>query len=94
MASGPGFPKSADVGKLIDKAKGAQREVIGAKLDRPAITARPNSGGVSYGKGVSGPRLQDESSRAQITAPATELAKAWTGWAFALKPAWNRSSWP
>ena len=29
---GQGFPKAADIGKLIDKAKGAQREGIGDKL--------------------------------------------------------------
>ena len=29
---GQGFPKAADVGKMIDKAKGAVREVVGTKL--------------------------------------------------------------
>src|SRR5210317_1209851 len=32
---GSGFPKSLDVSKAIDKAAGADREVVGDKLDRP-----------------------------------------------------------
>jgi len=32
---GQGMPKCGDIGKLIDKAKGAKREVVGTKLGRP-----------------------------------------------------------
>ena len=33
---GQGFPKAADIGKMIDKAKGAKREVVGTKVGLPA----------------------------------------------------------
>ena len=48
---GQGFPKSADVGKLIDKAKGAQREVVGDKLDRPGYHLHEGKGNGCYGGG-------------------------------------------
>ena len=74
---GSGFPKSLDVSKAIDKAAGAEREVIGEvkKLQ-------------SYGQGVNavfgnGP---EKGGVMQITAPATEAAKQWQGWHTALKP--------
>ncbi len=86
---GCGFPKAADVGKMIDKAKGAERKVIGTKMGLPGYTLSANSGGVSYGKGVSGHTAEERIKTVEITAPATELAKAWTGWAGALKPAWE-----
>lgn len=68
---GSGFPKSMDVSKAIDKAAGAEREVVG----RSESTAA--TGGVygEYGKGF------------DITAPATDAAKQWQGWGTALKPA-------
>jgi hypothetical protein len=88
---GQGFPKSADVGKLIDKAKGAQREVIGDKLDRPGYHLHEGKGNGCYGggNGLHAPGTDARLRAAQITAPATALAEAWTGWAFALKPAWE-----
>jgi site-specific DNA-methyltransferase (adenine-specific) len=88
---GQGFPKSADVGKLIDKAKGAQREVVGDKLDRPGYHLHEGKGNGCYGggNGLHAPGTDARLRAAQITAPATELAKAWTGWASALKPAWE-----
>ena len=88
---GQGFPKSADVGKLIDKAKGAQREVVGDKLDRPGYHLHEGKGNGCYGggNGLHAPGTDARLCAAQITAPATALAKAWTGWAFALKPAWE-----
>jgi site-specific DNA-methyltransferase (adenine-specific) len=88
---GQGFPKSADVGKLIDKAKGAQREVVGDKLDRPGYHLHEGKGNGCYGggNGLHAPGTDARLRAAQITAPATALAEAWTGWAFALKPAWE-----
>ncbi|WP_313281536.1 DNA-methyltransferase [Delftia tsuruhatensis] len=75
---GSGFPKSLDVSKAIDKAAGAEREVIG-KTVRSAnrAAAQDQSGGKSY-------RLEGES---EITAPATDEARQWQGWGTALKPA-------
>ena len=79
-----GFPKSADVGKLIDKAKGAKREVVGTKLGQPGYSLADNGRtNEVYGD------LHNPAAECAITAPATDLAKQWTGWAFALKPAWE-----
>ncbi len=78
---GSGFPKSMDVSKAIDKAAGAEREVIGrrtygdghvqnsAKLAPPIGTFQ---------------RTQDDRLE---TAPATPEAQQWEGWGTALKPA-------
>lgn len=75
---GSGFPKSLDVSKAIDKAAGAEREVIG----NYEVT-RDLSGGSwadLHGK-PNGAVLHD------ITAPATDAARQWEGWGTALKPA-------
>jgi site-specific DNA-methyltransferase (adenine-specific) len=72
---GSGFPKSLDVSKAIDKAAGAEREVIG-----PNLNSRPNM--VRVEASVLAPRVD-----APLTAPATEAARQWAGWGTALKPA-------
>lgn len=76
-AYGSGFPKSLDVSKAIDKAAGAEREVIGKKqvsriLDKSDFVAGNVKGG-----------------SIDITAPATDAGKQWQGWGTALKPAWE-----
>ena len=71
---GSGFPKSHNVSKGIDKAAGAEREVLS---ERPAY-------GIG-GNGVFAGHL--ESATAKITAPATPAAKQWEGWGTVLKPA-------
>jgi site-specific DNA-methyltransferase (adenine-specific) len=69
---GSGFPKSLDVSKAIDKAAGAEREVVGRNPnDRAANSAIDFNG---KGSGF-------------ITAPATPEAHQWAGWGTALKPA-------
>lgn len=84
---GSGFPKSLNVSKQIDKAAGAEREVIERRrtkgggtehINRENMTQefRPNS----YQKGEN---ILD------ITAPSTESAKQWDGWGTALKPSWE-----
>jgi site-specific DNA-methyltransferase (adenine-specific) len=71
---GSGFPKSHNISKAIDKAAGAEREVIG-KSNR-------HGGGIMQGHSFQvSPVVPD------ITAPATDEAKAWDGWGTALKPA-------
>ena len=81
---GQGFPKAPDIGVLIDKAKGAKREVIGTKLGQPGYSLADNGRtNEVYGD------LHNPAAECAITAPATELAKPWTGWANALKPAWE-----
>lgn len=73
---GSGFPKSLDVSKAIDKAAGAEREVV--------IKRTMTQGGGSSLQIRNGERRKVE---ANITAPATDAARQWSGWGTALKPA-------
>jgi site-specific DNA-methyltransferase (adenine-specific) len=74
---GSGFPKSLDVSKAIDKAAGAEREVVGRNPyfceGRTADPGEFRQGG--------------KNSSSAITAPATDAAREWAGWGTALKPA-------
>lgn len=81
---GNGFPKSLDVSKAIDKAAGAEREVVGP---RPGLHSR---GAHKMGEGWQRPWMQDDAAVARSmmeTAPATDAARQWNGWGTALKPA-------
>ena len=69
---GSGFPKSHNISKGIDKAAGAEREVVG----RNPNDREQNSEIDFNGKG-----------NGFITAPATPAAQQWDGWGTALKPA-------
>lgn len=88
---GSGFPKSMDVSKAIDKAAGAERPIVGSKLDRPGyhLSEPGKSNGVlGMGHGLH----VDPGARAkaaQITGAATAEAAAWEGWGTALKPAFE-----
>jgi len=77
---GSGFPKSLDVSKAIDKAAGAEREVVGRRTDRAATPKRDIRGGRLIG-------ADTNVDLSAITAPATPEAKQWEGWGTALKPA-------
>jgi len=83
-AFGSGFPKSLDVSKAIDKAAGAEREVIaeGKAVKRMIPGADQNATG-SWIKDNGREYVPTE------TAPATESARQWQGWGTALKPAWE-----
>lgn len=87
---GSGFPKSHDISKAIDKAAGAEREVVGSKLGQPGYSLAPernngNRGDVyEWANGKSDPARECE-----ITAPATPEAEQWDGWGTALKPAYE-----
>jgi DNA modification methylase len=70
---GSGFPKSLDVSKAIDKAAGAEREVVG-EIRKGAQSQSTGRYG-AWGDGIT------------PTAPATDAAKQWQGWGTALKPA-------
>lgn len=74
---GGGFPKSLDVSKAIDKMHGAEREVVG-KHQSPAGN---KPGGAALMMGVTGMPADVE-----ITAPATDDARRWSGWGTALSP--------
>jgi site-specific DNA-methyltransferase (adenine-specific) len=74
-----GFPKSHDVSKAIDRAAGAEREVVGT---RQTGAISPNGRGdrnaiPTYGSGH---------TLISVTAPATPDAARWEGWGTALKP--------
>ncbi len=73
---GSGFPKSHNVGKAIDKAAGATREVVGT---RDTFTGSDKAANTF----MASDRLMP------ITAPATPEAAQWDGWGTALKPAFE-----
>ncbi len=75
---GSGFPKSHDVSKGIDKAAGAEREVVGRKKNN-----KGDSGTQTY----SALGAFEQTAYSEITAPATAPAVEWQGWGTALKPA-------
>jgi site-specific DNA-methyltransferase (adenine-specific) len=83
---GSGFPKSLDISKAIDKAAGAEREVVGIKPKTGGGRAAPSH------EGWQRPWMEEEGAKDkpfQITAPATDAARKWDGWGTALKPAWE-----
>ena len=86
---GSGFPKSLDVSKAIDKAAGAEREVVGSKLDLPGYHLHGHSGGEAFGHGLAVTTPETRLAASQITAPATPDAQTWQGWGTALKPAFE-----
>jgi site-specific DNA-methyltransferase (adenine-specific) len=77
---GSGFPKSLDVSKAIDKAAGAEREVVGEY----AVTRNLSSGSWAelHGK-------PNGATTVNLTTPATDAAREWQGWGTALKPGWE-----
>jgi site-specific DNA-methyltransferase (adenine-specific) len=82
---GSGFPKSLDVSKAIDKAAGAEREIIGErKLGGNAAQSTQEKGGTFASNTNS---VGVEPISVPITTPSTDAAKQWEGWGTALKPA-------
>ena len=79
---GSGFPKSHNISKAIDKAAGAEREVVGTK--HSGISAGSNKRNLEQGKRN---KIYDQSTLVDVTAPATPEAQQWDGWGTALKPA-------
>jgi site-specific DNA-methyltransferase (adenine-specific) len=70
---GSGFPKSHNISKGIDKAAGAEREVVGETRKGAQSESTGRYG--AWGDGIT------------PTAPATAAAQQWDGWGTALKPA-------
>lgn len=82
---GSGFPKSLDISKAIDKAAGAEREVIRTRDD--GWSSGSGDGVLNmHGRDVTNGSAA-KSRAVPITAPATEDAARWDGWGTALKPA-------
>lgn len=86
---GSGFPKSLDVSKAIDKAAGAEREVLGTVDPRGAFDGRERKSAAinTNWRGAEGRDDVRDLSKKDVTAPATEAARQWQGWGTALKPA-------
>ena len=81
---GSGFPKSLNVSKAIDKAAGAEREIVG-RYKRPDGSVVSANGKETFADGGF-PNTHTEKAQ-DITALATDAAKQWDGWGTALKPA-------
>ena len=79
-AYGSGFPKSMNIGKMLDKQAGAEREAVGVRQ----LTG--------YGRAnvVHGQQTRNTTEFVQTSdVPASDAAKVWDGWGTALKPAWE-----
>lgn len=74
---GSGFPKSHSIDKAIDKAAGAEREVVATGF----------AYGLSKGQKDAGYRPEDYESKQLANKAITAEAKKWQGWGTALKPA-------
>lgn len=85
---GSGFPKSLDVSKAIDRAAGAEREVVGVSSnDRPKSQVK---GGKAFDRAMD---EGQEHATLYVTAPATPEAQQWAGWGTALKPSLETVTW-
>lgn len=86
---GSGFPKSANISKLIDAAAGVEREVIGKN---PHSSPGRKPGVLHIAGGNQRPAMERRMidagiDKTPITAPATDAAKEWDGYGSGLKPA-------
>ncbi len=83
---GSGFPKAQDLGKMIDKRMGKEREVIGKRITGRAGT-RADKRNANLGF-ESGQMMINE------TTPSTDLAKHWDGFKVGgIKPAYEPIIW-
>jgi hypothetical protein len=84
---GQGFPKSLDISKAIDKAAGAEREVVGSQnvKDIRRSVKRDREIGHTTGQPKYGPGTPADRIDHLITAPSTDAARLWDGYGTALK---------
>jgi len=78
---GSGFPKSLNISKAIDKLHGAEREVVGIKINADGSKSRFTNNGDDISGMKDGGNLE--------TLPSTDKAKQYDGWGTALKPAFE-----
>ena len=81
---GSGFPKASNLGKMLDKMAGAEREVI------QTIRKTPSAASENMNEGWTRPWAENHPKTMDITAPATPEAEQWDGWFYgkqSLKPA-------
>jgi len=81
-----GFPHSLDISKAIDRAAGAEREVVARRV-HPTLKNRPKVKANAYHADTL--KSDEDMESWDITAPATEEAKQWEGWGTQLKTAWE-----
>ena len=81
---GQGFPKSHDISKAIDKAAGAEREVVGYSR---GVVVEDNKGYGGIARGGVG--IVQKACDVPVTAPATPAAKVWEGYGTGLKPSFE-----
>jgi len=88
---GSGFPKSLDISKAIDKAAGAEREVVTDIVEDLFGTHEVKREREAYGIGNTSDTFSGhaDGAMARETLPATDEAKKWQGWGTALKPAFE-----
>jgi len=88
---GQGFPKSQNVGKAIDKLRGAERRVIGVRRNTYDGSKRDPSthGNPAAQSNIGEWGLTQTPHGMPETAPATEEAARWEGWGTALRPCWE-----
>ena len=86
---GSGFPKSMDISKQFDKRAGVEREVVGIKQNTYDGSVRNTDNHKSPIENASydGWGLNNSPHNTPQTAPTSDLAKEWSGWGTALKPA-------
>lgn len=87
---GSGFPKSLDISKAIDKAAGAEREVISKTASAYKVKGLSTDNSHDGYKRPSHENWEKDEKGYRmdvVTAPATLEAKTWSGWGTALKPA-------
>lgn len=87
---GSGFPKAQDLGKMIDKRAGAEREVV--------ETVKKTASANQCHEGWDRPWAYEEDGEPKrtmdITTPATSLARHWDGYKIGgIKPAWEPILW-
>ena len=90
-----GWPKATNLSKQIDKRFGAEREVVGQRqdiLEKQAADIRSGHRKIldSFNAGAPERNNGFVTVSADITAPATDLAKQWDGWYYgrqSTKPA-------
>ena len=86
---GSGLPKSHNISKAIDKAEGAEREVIGPRVDTDGRARCQEPHACKIYEHIYGQEWRTAEQIKVITAPATPAAKDWQGWGTALKPAFE-----
>ena len=90
LTGNSGFPKATRIDTQIDKAAGAEREVIG-KIERGSVQAAKERGSGYLADPANRNNVKQFGYGTEsITAPATSLAKAWEGHRYglqAMKPA-------